>query len=257
VSDIRILDVTDATGFARIPPCVDPGFDHRSCDYWEDDRRGSKAARLSWLEPTAAPPPEPVRAANPFAPPDRGPAFNPFDPKAGARPAATAFDLFGDDEDEPVDNPFAPRRERGPALPSDAPRKLHLLARGKAVFGSYAKVLEADGEPAVYCQFGPLSAYPRAQRVRDLYPRLPSSPLPAVITCIATTAPARGQGLAKSLVLAVVEDLAGRGFSAVEAYPEPEAQPDATSAAYPAFWEACGFDLAIDDPRFPVVRREL
>ena len=255
MSTIRILDVTEATGFARIPPCVDPGFDHRTCDYWEDDRRGSKAARLSWLEPTAPPPPEPVRAANPFAPPDRGPAFNPFDPKA-ARPAASLFDVLGD-EDEPVDNPFAPRRERGQALPPDAPRKLHLLARGKAVFGSYAKVLEQDGEPAAYCQFGPLSAYPRAQRVRDLYPRLPSSPLPAVITCIATTAPARGHGLAKALVLAVVEDLAGRGFSAVEAYPEPEARPDATSAAYPAFWQACGFDLEIDDPRFPVVRREL
>ena len=45
--------------------------------------------------------------------------------------------------------------------------------------------------------------------------------------------------------------------SAVEAYPEPEARPDATSAANPAFWSSCGFDLAIDDPRFPVVRREL
>ena len=48
-----------------------------------------------------------------------------------------------------------------------------------------------------------------------------------------------------------------RGFSAVEAYPEPEARPDATSAANPAFWQACGFDLAIDDERFPVMRREL
>ncbi len=129
--------------------------------------------------------------------------------------------------------------------------------RGKAVFGSYAKVLEVGGEPAVWCQFGPLSAYPRAQRVRDLYPKLPSAPLPAVITCIATTAPARTRGLAKQLVLAVLEDLAGRGFSAVEAYPEPEARPDSTSGANPAFWRECGFDLAIDDDRFPVVRREL
>lgn len=257
MSEIRILDVTAESGFGRIPLCVDPGFDHRTCDYWEDDRRGSKAARLSWLEPSAAPPPEPVRAANPFAPPDRGPAFNPFDPKAAAPPATNVYDLFGADDEPAADNPFAPRRERGPALPSDAPRKLHLLVRGKAVFGSYAKVLEANGEPAVYCQFGPLSAYPRAQRVRDLYPRLPSSPLPAVITCIATTTSARGQGLAKALVLAVVEDLAARGFSAVEAYPEPEMRPDATSAADPAFWESCDFDLAIDDPRFPVVRREL
>ena len=51
---VTILDVTDELTFARIPACADPGFDHRSCDYWEDAGRGSKAARLSWLEPTAA-----------------------------------------------------------------------------------------------------------------------------------------------------------------------------------------------------------
>ena len=254
MSGLRIVDVTDAAGFGGIPPCADPGFDHRTCDFWEDDKRGSKAARLSWLEPAPPPAPEPAPSFNPFAPAQRGPAFNPFDPRAGApRP----FDPFADDDEEPIDNPFAPRPKAAPAVAADAPRKLQLLARGLAVFGSYAKVLEVDDEAVAYCQFGPLSAYPRAQGIRDLYPRLPSSPLPAVITCIATTASGRGQGHAKTLVLAVVDDLAGRGFSAVEAYPEPEARPDATSAANPAFWSACGFDLAIDDPRFPVVRREL
>jgi ribosomal protein S18 acetylase RimI-like enzyme len=259
VTSVRIIDVTDEAGFGRIPPCVDPGFDHRTCDFWEDDRRGSKAARLAWLEPTPPPPPEPDRSANPFAP-TGGPAFNPFDPRgsSASSSAAKPINPFGDDDDdEPTDNPFAPRRERGPAVAPDAPRKLQLLGRGLSVFGSYAKVLEADGAPAAWCQFGPLSAYPRAQRVRELYPKLPSSPLPAVITCIATTKAARRRGYAKQLVLAVVEDLAGRGFSAVEAYPEPHAMPDATSAANPAFWATCGFDLAVDDERFPVARREL
>ena len=259
MAGLRIFDVTDEAAFKLIPPCADPGFDHRTCDYWEDDRRGSKAARLSWLVPTPPPPPEPERPFNPFAPASSGPAVNPFDPRAAGRAQGSAnpFDPFGGDDDQPIDNPFAPSRDRGPSVAPDAPRKVQLLARGLAVFGSYAKVLEADGEPAAYCQFGPLSAYPRAQRVRDLYPKLPSSPLPAVITCIATTSVARGRGLAKTLVLAVVDDLAGRGFSAVEAYPEPESEPDATSAATPAFWASCGFQLAIDDPRFPVVRREL
>lgn len=258
MTSVRILDVTDESGFGRIPPCADPGFDHRTCDFWEDDRRGSKAARLAWLEPVPPPPPAPDRSANPFAP-TRAPAVNPFDPRASSEAGAAAKPLnpFGDHDDEPIDNPFAPRRERGPAVAADAPRKLQLLARGLTVFGGYAKVLEADGEPAAWCQFGPLSAYPRAQRVRELYPKLPSSPLPAVITCIATTTGARRNGYAKQLVLAVVDDLAGRGFSAVEAYPEPQAEPDATSAANPAFWATCGFDLAIDDERFPVVRREL
>ena len=43
---IAIVDVTDESAFALIPPCADPGFDHRSCDYWEDADRGSKAIRL-------------------------------------------------------------------------------------------------------------------------------------------------------------------------------------------------------------------
>lgn len=244
----RIVDVVDADGFERIPPCADASFDHRTCDYWEDDARGSKAARGSWLTGAApAPAPRATLADNPFAPAG-GPAFNPFDPRGSANRGG---------DDEAIENPFAPQRERRPAVAADAPRKLQLLGRGLGVFGSYAKVLEADGEAAAYCQFGPLSAYPRAQRVRDLYRQLPSSPLPAVITCIATTAAARDQGLARRLVLAVVDDLAGRGFSAVEAYPEPEQRPDATSAATPEFWVGCGFAVAVADDRYPVVRREL
>jgi ribosomal protein S18 acetylase RimI-like enzyme len=138
-----------------------------------------------------------------------------------------------------------------------APRKLQLLARGLAIVGSYAKVLLRDGIPAAYAQFGPLSAYPRAQRTRDLYPALPDSPLPAVITCIASTAEARHLGLARRLVDVVCADLEARGFAAVETYPEAGADPGATSAATPAFWETLGFVRAIDDARFPVMRREL
>jgi GNAT superfamily N-acetyltransferase len=253
-AEIRIVDVRDADGFARIPPCADPGFDHRSCDYWEDADRGSKAARLSWWDPSAAPAaaPKPA-AANPFAPASSGPAFNPFAP-AGAKPA---LNPFGDEDDEPLANPFAPRREARPAIGADQPRKLQLLGRGLAVFGTYAKVLEVDGRFVAYVQFGPLSAFPRAQRLRDLYPRLPATPLPAVITCIATTPEGRGAGHARQLVAAVCDDLAGRGFAAVEAYPERGVAPDSTSAATPDFWVACGFAIAVDDERYPVLRREL
>jgi ribosomal protein S18 acetylase RimI-like enzyme len=83
------------------------------------------------------------------------------------------------------------------------------------------------------------------------------APLPAVITCISTTATARRAGHAVRLVEAICDDLAGRGFAAVEAYTEASAHPDATSAATPGFWCRCGFDLAVDDDRYPVVRREL
>ena len=39
--------------------------------------------------------------------------------------------------------------------------------------------------------------------------------------------------------------------------PEPGARPDTTSAATPGFWVGCGFQVAVDDDRFPVMRREL
>jgi hypothetical protein len=251
----RIVDVIDEAAFGAIPPCADPSFDHRTCDYWEDAERGSKAARVAWLEgPSAAPPPRP-RPANPFATDDEDDAFaNPF--ASAAR--GPAFNPFAAADDDPLaDNPFAPAPKRQPRPAADGPRKLGLLTRGVGVFGSYAKVLLVDDEPVAYAQFGPLSAYPRAQRVRDLYPQLPEAPLPAVITCIASTAAARAQGHAAWLVTAVCDDLAGRGFAAIEAYPEPGVPPDATSAATPSFWLAAGFSIAVDDERFPVVRREL
>ena len=80
---IRIVDVTDTETFGLVPPCADPGFDHRTCDYWEDADRGSKASRAAWLETAPVTPPKtsPSALANPFAP-DDDEVINPF----GARP---------------------------------------------------------------------------------------------------------------------------------------------------------------------------
>ncbi len=181
-------------------------------------------------------------ASNPFAPAFSQPARNPF---------------LDDRPDSALDNPFAPKRPVRPTIAAEAPRKLQLLGRGLGIFGSYAKLLLVDGEAAGYCQFGPLSAYPRALRLRELYPKLPDAPLPAVITCIATTTEARRHGYALRLVEEVCRDLEGRGFAAVEAYPEVRAREDATPAARPEFWLRAGFRLAVDDDRYPVVRREL
>jgi hypothetical protein len=255
VTSIRIVDVTDEASFGLVPPCADPSFDHRTCDYWEDADRGSKASRPALLKAgPSVPSPVKARPANPFLDDDAADEapLNPF-ARASTEPAANPFAI----RDDPLaDNPFAPRRA-APSPTVGGPRKLALLGRGLAVFGSYAKILLADDAPVAYSQFGPLSAYPRAQRLRDLYPQLPQAPLPAVITCIATTADARRQGHAVRLVTAVCDDLAERGFAAVEAYPERATHPDATSAATPEFWLAAGFTVAVEDERFPVVRREL
>ncbi|MFM2105392.1 MAG: hypothetical protein RL338_424 [Chloroflexota bacterium] len=247
---IRIVDVVDAATFALLPPCADPSFDHRTCDHWEDAARGSRASRPGWLAP-ASPAPDPGAAVRPAA----GVPRNPFAPE---EPPDAGFNPFLVRDEEPLHaNPFAPAPPARSAAPADGPRKLQLLTRGLGVAGSYAKVLLLDGVPAAYAQFGPLSAYPRASRLRELYPQLPDAPLPAVITCVATTADARGRGLGRRLVSEVCDDLAGRGFAAVEAFPEADAGADATSAASPAFWIEAGFSLAVADDRYPVLRREL
>lgn len=257
--DIEIIDVTDEGTFDRLPVCADGRFDHRSCDYWEDEVRGVKSARPSWWQETPGPAtaaaPGPADA-NPFVPArDRLDVLNPFAPNA----IAAGLDPLGGDDlvATPAFNPFAPTPARDPHLGVSVPRKLRMLDRGRAVFGSYAKVLFLDSVPAAYAQFGPLSAYPRARHIRDLYPRLPQSPLPAVITCVATTAAARGRGLGRELVRAIAVDLAARGFAAIEAYPDLTLQADESSAASPGFWERCGFALAVADKRYPVMRIEL
>jgi hypothetical protein len=268
---VEIVDLTDEARFGLIPPCADPSFDHRTCDYWEDADRGSKASRPSWL-PAASPVSTagssgrstPGSPLNPFAPPPRT-EVNPFlpAPKADANPFAPASGapvrnpFLEDRPGSPADNPFAPGPRLRPTIAAEAPRKLQLLGRGLGIFGSYAKVLLVDDVAAGYCQFGPLSAYPRALRLRELYKELPQAPLPAVITCIATTAEARRRGRALRLVEEVCADLGGRGFAAVEVYPEARARENSTPAARPEFWIRAGFLLAVDDARYPVMRREL
>ncbi|HEX7492522.1 MAG TPA: hypothetical protein VF337_12545 [Candidatus Limnocylindrales bacterium] len=255
MTKLEIVDVADEARFGLIPPCADPSFDHRTCDYWEDADRGSKGSRPGWLRANAVhlAGETPVASSNPFAPAPKTDA-NPFMPARRTEPARNPFleDLDGGADD----NPFAPKRPARPVIASESPRKLQLLGRGLGVFGTYAKLLLADGEAVCYCQFGPLSAYPRALRLRQLYPKLPDAPLPAVITCIAVTQEARRHGFALNLVAAVCEDLAGRGFAAAEAYPEAHAAEDVTPAAGVEFWLRAGFQLAVDDERYPVVRRE-
>jgi GNAT superfamily N-acetyltransferase len=278
--ELRIVDLADLASFGSVPPCADPSFDHRTCDYWEDATAGSKAARPSWLPADPGVAGDARTGAAHLAGPERAGAVadrdelaresrastNPFlEEAASRRPAFNPFNPFGSDSLDdaadnpfapPDDNPFAPAPRRRPGPGAGGPRKLALLQRGTGLFGTYAKVLLLGDEPAGYAQFGPLSAYPRALALRDLYPQLPASPLPAVITCIAITHEARGHGFARRLIEEVCADLAGRGFAAVEAYPERNARPDRTSTGSVELWLACGFALAVDDDRFPVVRRE-
>jgi hypothetical protein len=150
---IVIRDVVDDPTFRAIPPCADPRFDHRTCDYWEDADRGSKASRPSWLEgsrPTPSPR-APAASSNPFLADLAEREANPFATPAADDPARNPFLAGGDDV---ADNPFAPKRAAPPTVDDEAPRKLRLLGRGLAVAGSYAKVLLLDDEPAATASSG-------------------------------------------------------------------------------------------------------
>ena len=148
---------------------------------------------------------------------------------------------------------------------SEAARSLKLsrLLAGERLAGAYGMLAwrtGADGDRLAvgWAQFGPISAYPRAQVIRDRYPELPSSPAPWVITCLQVDASDEDRdGAAAALLAAVCEELDRRGITAVEAYPEGVPDPWIPSAGPESMYVAGGFSRAAGDDRYPVLRREL
>jgi len=131
--------------------------------------------------------------------------------------------------------------------------------------GSYAMLAHrtdaVERVPVGYAQFGPLSAYPRAQSIRDRYPQLPDSPAPWVITCLQVT-PEAGDAATRlrcgiELLEAACDELDRRGITAVEAYPEVVADPWIPSPGPPDVYAGAGFERVAGDDRYPVYRREL
>ncbi|HEY7463860.1 MAG TPA: hypothetical protein VH987_05390 [Candidatus Limnocylindria bacterium] len=141
--------------------------------------------------------------------------------------------------------------------------KLSRLMAGERTAGAYGMLAWQTGDDgdrlAVgWCQFGPISAYPRAQVIRDRYPELPDSPAPWVITClqVVESHPDR-DGAARQLLAAACDELDRRGIIAVEAYLEGVADPWLPSPGPAATYESAGFARVAGDDRYPVYRREL
>ena len=155
----------------------------------------------------------------------------------------------------------APEADAPDADARSALKRRRLLA-ARDVSGAYAMLaFQTDAVqriPIGYAQFGPLSAYPRAQTIRDRYPQLPDSPSPWVITCLQVAAGAADRdGVGVALLEAVCAELDQRGIIAVEAYPERAADGWIPSPGPASVYEATGFEHAAGDDRFPVYRREL
>jgi hypothetical protein len=139
------------------------------------------------------------------------------------------------------------------------------LLAGVGLSGAYAMLArETDAVASTvvgYAQFGPLSAYSRAQSIRERYPDLPESPAPWVITCLQLTAHGADADTrlerGRALLEAVCDELDRRGITAVEAYPEVVADAWLPSPGPIEAYEAAGFERIAGDEHFPVVRREL
>ncbi len=140
--------------------------------------------------------------------------------------------------------------------------KRHRLLSGEKLAGAYGMIAwrpdDSGGTAVGWAQFGPLSAYPRAQSIRERYPALPDSPAPWVITCLQVPAsePDR-ETTAGSLLEMVCEELDRRGITAVEAYPEGVGDAWLPSAGPASVYLDHGFTHAAGDERYPVMRREL
>lgn len=140
--------------------------------------------------------------------------------------------------------------------------KRNRLLSGRSVAGAYGMLgwQERDGERLAvgWAQFGPMSAYPRAQSIRERYPELPDSPPPWVVTCLQIMADAADREAAGvELLEAVCGELDRRGITAVEAYPEAGADSWRASPGPASVYASAGFERVAGDDRYPVMRREL
>ncbi|MEP6807566.1 MAG: hypothetical protein ABI978_03080, partial [Chloroflexota bacterium] len=128
--------------------------------------------------------------------------------------------------------------------------KLARLLSGRRLAGSYGMLAwrtDAAGDRVAcgWAQFGPISAYPRAQIIRDRYPTLPDSPAPWVVTCLQVPADTLDrEGIAAALLAEVCEELDRRGIIAVEGYPEDVDDPWSLSPGPAAIYVAVGFGRA-------------
>lgn len=158
----------------------------------------------------------------------------------------------------------APPPEAGGRTARESLKRERLLGSrtSAGALGMVAYISDAaDRRPVGYAQFGPLSAYPRAQTIRDRYPQLPESPAPWVITCLQVSPSVHDAeeraSCGEALLRAVCDELDRRGITAVEAYPEAVADAWLPSPGPTLVYDRAGFERVAGDDRFPVYRIEL
>lgn len=123
-------------------------------------------------------------------------------------------------------------------------------------FGTCGKILYADGQAVGYAQYGPSQRFPNVQCYR-------SGPVGSVeegvvlLTCHFISDKAfRGLGLGRRLLEAVIRELRGRGFKALETFARRGATNNPSGPV--EFYLRMGFRVKDEtDPEFPLMRLDL
>ena len=173
-------------------------------------------------------------------------------------PTAPADPLFGgDDLSRPPMESLCPAAEAERPLRVVCPGELALLGTGgRGVFGSYAKGACWVTSPSRTRSSGRCPPIPAPSACASCTRNFPFSPLPAVISCVSTTvggAPPRPRrsGWSRGLPRPRGAGLCPRWSR----YPDLARSPkDETSAGRAVFWQSARV-TAVDDERFPVMRR--
>jgi GNAT superfamily N-acetyltransferase len=119
------------------------------------------------------------------------------------------------------------------------------------VHGSAGKVAYLDGRPVGYALCGTQEVF----RGAEMFPlRISRDAL--FLATLRVAEEARGYGIGKALVHAVLKETKARGRRAIEAYGDREWQHEVCIMPA-AFLEALGFKVKREHPRFPLFRLDL
>ena len=119
------------------------------------------------------------------------------------------------------------------------------------VHGSAGKVAYLDGRPVGYALCGVQDVF----RGAEMFPlRISRDAL--FLATLRVTEEARGHGIGKALVHAVLKEAKARGKRAIEAYGDRDWQHEVCIIPS-AFLEALGFKVKREHPRFPLYRLDL
>jgi ribosomal protein S18 acetylase RimI-like enzyme len=112
----------------------------------------------------------------------------------------------------------------------------------------------AGGEPVGWCQATPRDGLPKLAGQFRLAP----DPGAFAIACFAVQPGARGRGVARALLAAVLADLPARGARHAEAFPKRGTkEPRELWNGPEALFRAAGFSVVRDDPLRPVLALDL